>query len=255
MKTKDLEVKKKNTAQLKKEALGLGMDLFGVARIDELKKDFHAIDSSVLDGCSHAISMGVRLLKPVLDDIKDKPTPLYLHHYRQVNYLLDRSALFVSRTIQEEGYRALPIAASQVIDWENQRGHVSHKAVAIAAGNGWLGRNNLLVHPQYGAQVRLVTVLTNYPLLTNTPLKEGCGKCRACVAACPAGAIHDDQEQFNHRGCFETLRTFKTKANIGHYICGICVRVCSGTLDRSAPRKTRQSGSFIKLRRSKSDTP
>jgi epoxyqueuosine reductase len=253
MKTKDLETKKKNTAQLKKEALGLGMHLFGAADIEGLKKDFLFLNSAMAQDCTSAISMGVRLLQPVLDDIQDKPTPLYLHHYRQVNYLLDRAALLLSHRIQEEGYQSLPIAASQVIDWEKQSGHVSHKAIAAAAGLGWLGRNNLLVNPQYGSQVRLVTVLTDYPLITNAPLKSGCGTCRACIDACPAGAIKDDQAQFDHKGCFEALRGFKTKANIGHYICGICVKACSGPANPSTSRKPRQTRSFMTLRKTQSE--
>ena len=56
-----------------------------------------------------------------------------------------------------------------------------------------------------------------------------------------ARAIKEDQAQFDHKGCFETLRGFKTKANIGHYICGICVRACSRPADHSQPRKSRQS--------------
>jgi epoxyqueuosine reductase len=255
MKAKDQEIKKNNAEQLQQEAKSLGMDLFGVASIEDLKKGFMHIDSSVVKGFNAAVSMGVRLLKPVLDDIKDKPTPLYLHHYRQVNYLLDRAALSVSRKIQDGGYQALPIAASQVIDWENQKGHVSHKAIAVAAGHGWIGRNNLLIHPHYGAQVRLVSVLTDYPLMTNAPLKESCGKCRVCISVCPAHAIHEDLAQFNHKGCFEMLRGFKTKANIGHYICGICVKACSGPQNRSTPRKPRQVGNFLKQRSNKSESP
>jgi epoxyqueuosine reductase len=252
MKTKDLDTKKKNTAQLKKEALGQGMNFFGVAETAGLKKDFRFLNSSLAEDCTSAISMGVSLLQPVLDDIQDKPTPLYLHHYRQINYLLDRAALLISHRIQEDGYQALPIAASQVIDWENQSGHVSHKAIAVAAGHGWLGRNNLLVHPQYGSQVRLVTVLTDYPLVLNAVLKGGCGTCRACIDSCPAGAIKEEQSQFDHKGCFETLRGFKTKANIGHYICGICVKACSRPAERSLPRsKPRQARSFMTLRNAK----
>jgi epoxyqueuosine reductase QueG len=253
MKTKDLETKKKNTAQLKKEASSLGMDLFGVADITGLKKDFRYLNSTTMENLNSAVSLGVRLLQPVLEDIQNQPTPLYLHHYRQVNYLLDRAALLLSQRIQEDGYLALPIAASQVIDWEKQCGHVSHKAIAIAAGQGWLGRNNLLVHPQYGAQVRLVTVLTNYPLTANAPLKHSCETCRVCIDVCPARAIKDDQAQFDHKGCFETLRGFKTKANIGHYICGICVKACNGSADPSMPRKPRNARSFITLRNTKSD--
>jgi epoxyqueuosine reductase QueG len=153
--------------------------------------------------------------------------------------------------IQQEGFQALPIAASQVIDWEGQKGHVSHKAIAIAAGHGWIGRNNLLVNPLYGSQVRLVTVLTDYPLLTNEPVKANCGTCTLCITVCPARAIHEDRTEFDHRGCFEKLRTFKNSGNIGHYICGICIKACTGPVEQAQERKSRQGKNFIPLKNSK----
>jgi epoxyqueuosine reductase QueG len=228
MKNRETEIRTKKTLQLKKRALSLGMDFFGVAPIKKLRQHFFQINSAAIEDCYHVLSMGVRISEAVLDDIQDKPTPLYLHHYRQCNYLLDRTAFSVAQMIQNDGYRAIPIAASQIVDWENQRAHVSHKAVAVEAGHGWLGRNNLLIHPTFGSQVRLVSIVTNAPLLNNKPLKETCGDCRACISVCPARAITDDQKQFNHAGCFEMLRFFKNKINIGHYICGICVRACNG---------------------------
>lgn len=248
MKAKESEIKKKNTARVKKEAHGLGIDLFGVADISDLKKHFLQLDRKVIDDCRYGISLGVRLLKPVMDDIHDHPTPLYLHHYRQINYLLDRAALSIARTIQQEGFQALPIAASQVIDWEGQKGHVSHKAIGIAAGHGWIGRNNLLIHPLYGSQVRLVTVLTDYPLVINGPIKGSCGTCTLCIAVCPAHAIHEDRTEFDHRGCFEKLRSFKNSGNIGHYICGICIRACTGLADRPQARKSRQEKNSTALK-------
>lgn len=251
MKAKESENKKKNTAQLKKEAQSLGIDLFGVADISDLKKYFLQLDRKVLDDCRYGISLGVRLLKPVMDDIHDHPTPLYLHHYRQINYLLDRAALTIARMIQQQGFQALPIAASQVIDWEGQKGHVSHKAIAIAAGHGWIGRNNLLVHPLYGSQVRLVTVLTDYPLVSNGPDKGSCGNCTLCIAVCPAHAIREDRTEFDHRVCFEKLRSFKNAGNIGHYICGICIRACSGPVDQAQASKSRQEKNSIALKNSK----
>lgn len=237
MKIKDAAHKKANTEGLKRESRQLGIDLFGVADISDLKKHFLQLDQKIVHALSYGISLGVRLLKPILNDIQDRPTLLYLHHYRQVNYLLDRAALSLARTIQEKGFTALPIAASQVIDWEGQKGHVSHKAIALAAGLGWMGRNNLLVHPLYGAQVRLLTVLTDYPLIANEPLKGNCGSCRQCIAVCPAQAIKEDVTAFDHRKCFEMLRGFKNSGNIGHYICGICVKACGGTGNKAQPYK------------------
>ena len=175
-----------------------------------------------------AISLGKGLNDPVLDDIVDHPTPLYFHHYRQTNAFLDRGALLLADHIQKMGFAALPIAASQIIDWDGQRAHVSHKHIGRAAGLGWFGRNNLLVSPELGSRVRLVTVLTDMPLATDKPLDDGCLTCRACIATCPAGAIKERRDDFDHKGCFEKLREFQKLRLVSQFICGVCVKACKG---------------------------
>jgi epoxyqueuosine reductase QueG len=122
----------------------------------------------------------------------------------------------------------LAIAASQIVDWANQRAHVSHKHVGRAAGLGWFGRNNLLVNPELGSRFRLVTVLTDMPLEPDVPLDRDCRTCRACADACPAGAIKATREEFDHKACYETLKDFRAKGYTTQFICGICVRDCRG---------------------------
>lgn len=222
-------MKEDNYNQLKDIALAEGMSLFGVAKFnDNLRQKVIGISPEIIGNLSFAISLGFTLSDSVIEDIKDHPTQLYLHHYRQVNYLLDRVAVLLSNFIQKKGYQALPIPASQVIDWEHQRGHLSHKLIASEAGLGWMGRNNLLVTAKWGARVRLVTILTDFPLLTNEKLKVDCGNCYRCLEVCPAGAIGEKREDFNHLACFEQLKKFRKECNIGHYICGICVKACRG---------------------------
>ena len=216
-----------NTRDLKAFAQGLGFDLFGVADTTALKADF-LLEPETRDRFGLAVSLGKRLSDAVLDDVNDHPTPIYFHHYRQMNYFLDRGALIVADEIQKRGHRALAIAASQIIDWEKQRAHVSHKHVGRAAGLGWFGRNNLLVNPELGAHFRLVTILTDMPLEPGAPLDRDCGACRACAAACPAGAIKETREAFDHQACFETLKDFRKKGYTTQFICGICVRDCRG---------------------------
>ncbi|MCS7258445.1 MAG: hypothetical protein NZ601_03640, partial [candidate division WOR-3 bacterium] len=126
-------------------------------------------------------------------------------------------------------YMALPIPASQIVNWQTQQAHLSHKRIAIQAGLGWLGRNNLVVTKDYGAQVRLVTILTNINFTSEAfrkPLPFNCGDCKKCLAACPAGAIRMDPLEFDHFKCFEKLKEFQRKGYVGQYICGICVKVC-----------------------------
>ena len=216
-----------NYLELRTFALDLGFDSFGVADVTGMRGDF-LIESETRDRFRLAVSLGKRLSNAVLDDLRDHPTQIYFHHYRQMNFFLDRGALLVADHIQKMGFRSLAIAASQILDWEKQRAHLSHKHVARAAGLGWFGRNNLLVNPELGARFRLVTVLADMPLEPDAPLDRDCGFCRACAAACPAGAIKDTREAFDHRACFEKLKEFRKKGYTTQFICGLCVRDCRG---------------------------
>jgi epoxyqueuosine reductase len=209
-----------------------GASLFGSCHVAELRPDFHLEEHEIM-GLDFAVSIGIRLSRAVLDGIIDAPTLNYKWHYRQANIQLDKMAFLLSLKIQELGFRALPIAASQLINWRRQIGHLSHRHVAVAAGLGWLGRNNLLVHPEYGSQIRLVTILTSMPLPTTQPMEFSCGDCYACVEACPAEAIGETAADFNFQKCFELLDYFAKKKNFNLHICGVCVRACPGSCGRS----------------------
>jgi epoxyqueuosine reductase QueG len=91
-----------------------------------------------------------------------------------------------------------------------------------------MGRNNLLVNYELGSRFRLVTILTDMPLEVNEPLERDCGECRKCLSVCPAEAIRERREDFDHWKCFEKLREFHKLPNIGQHICGICVKACPG---------------------------
>ncbi len=214
--------------QLRELAAREGAPHFGVADVAPLRDSFNEMAPEAIDGLDRAVCVGYHLSDRVLEDVKDRPTHLYYFHYRRVNLLLDDLTLKLTASIQGEGYEALPIPASQVIDWDNQTAHVSHKHVAVEAGLGWIGRNNLLVTPDHGSRVRLGTVLTDMPLPTDSPLEEDCGECRACIDDCPADAIKEDPADFEHIACYEKIREMIKEVNIGQNVCGICIRACRG---------------------------
>ena len=218
---------KQNYERLERFALDQGLSLFGVAEVTSIREEF-SLPEKVKSKFDWGLSFGKRLIDSVLEDIKDRPTPLYFHHYRQLNFFLDRAAFLISSFIQEQGFQALLIPASQIIDWEKQKAHLSHKKVGSLAGLGFIGRNNLLVNPEFGAKFRLVTVLTDMPLEADKPLEVDCGKCRSCLKPCPAQAIGERREDFDHWACFEKLKEFKNKGLVGQHICGVCVKACSG---------------------------
>ncbi len=217
----------KEYAGLKEFALFWGADLFGVADISG-SEEIYGESPSIKIRLPRAVCLGAALSSAVLGEIERHPTKLYFHHYRSVNILLDQLSLRICRYLENKGRRAVPIPASQIVDWEKQRGHLSHKSVAAAAGLGWIGRNNLLVTKKFGSRVRLATVLTDMLLPVDGPGGEGCGSCRACVSLCPAGAIKESPAEFDHIKCFEKLKEFQKARLADQYICGICVRHCKG---------------------------
>jgi epoxyqueuosine reductase QueG len=228
--------RKENYQKLKKFALDQGLSLFGVADVTSIRDEF-LLDKKLREKFDRGISLGKRLIDSVIEDIVDRPTSLYFHHYRQLNFFLDRAAFLLSSFIQELGFRTLPIPASQVIDWEKQKGHLSHKKVGQLAGLGWIGRSGLLVNPEFGARFRLVTVLTDMPLETDEPLEGDCGSCRECLAPCPAQAIKEKKEDLDFMACFEKLKEFRKKGIVGQYICGVCVKACSGSGSKRAEER------------------
>ena len=220
--------KNKNYLELKKFSQGQGADLFGVADISDIKKDF-LLSQKLLEKLDKAVCLGVRLSESILEEIENAPTRLYFHHYRTVNALLDQIALKTVNYIQKKDYFALPIPASQILDWQNQKAHLSHKKIGYLAGLGWIGRNNLLVNQTFGSQFRLVSILTDMPLRIDKPVRKDCGDCRFCVKICPSGAIKDKPSEFDHIKCFEKLKEFQKQRLVDQYICGICVKACKGS--------------------------
>ncbi len=205
-----------------------GAVAFGITRLTALRTDDFLLPAATIERMPTAVSIALPLLPAVLTTLDRAPNALYEHHYRQTNFALDRLALDLCRWLDSQNAQALAIPASQIVDWEGQRGHLSHKRVAIAAGLGWLGRNNLVVTTHHGAQVRLVTVLTDLEMDTDQPLDQDCGSCRQCISACPCRAIGDTPAEFRHHACFAQLREFQRRRLTNQYICGLCVAVCSG---------------------------
>lgn len=184
----------------------------------------------------YAITFGVRLSDAIIDEIGDKPTFTYFNHYRSVNALIDQIALRLVLYIEQNGYRAYSIAASQSIPTAAvpYSGVFPHKTGAVMAGMGWIGKNGLFIHKEYGPRVRLGTVLTDCKLPVGDFLSEStCSECNECVNACPAIALTGNswrpgvvrEDIVDAKACSEYMnRKFK---HIGRgSVCGICIKVC-----------------------------
>jgi epoxyqueuosine reductase QueG len=220
---------------LKETARNLGADLVGIADVAYLK-EVDTEPADLLSRYTRAVSIAVKLPNDVFEQLVDRPTPLYSQVYLNANALLDQIALRLSAYIEQHGFTAMPIPASQPLDMTEFRSHLSAKAVANAAGLGWQGKSLLIVTPEFGPRVRLVTVLTDMPLAADRPLKNRCGSCTACTKACVAQAIRNVSTTFHYasreealdfRKCADKLvGEFKLLPGVDKPICGICIKVC-----------------------------
>lgn len=66
---------------------------------------------------------------------------------------------------------------------------VMDKAWAVRSGIGWLGKHSNVITQDYGSWVFLGEILLNLELDYDEPAADHCGSCRACIDACPTGAI------------------------------------------------------------------
>lgn len=220
-----MENNRKRYDYIRTKAMEYGADLFGVADITHRKEHISIDPPEVISNFNRAVSLGVHLSDALLETIIDHPNKLYQRHYKMANMFLDQLAIRIGNLIQNMGYGYLPIPASQIIDWDLQIAHLSHRAVAFHAGLGWRGRSSLLINPRYGARVRYVTLLTDMDLPADSPVNTDCGNCRACMNACPAGAI--TEEGYDMEKCHKMLEHF-AKTLHSSLICGVCVKACRG---------------------------
>lgn len=220
---------------VKEHARAYGADLVGIADL-KLLAGIDTQPADLLTPYSYAVSMAVKLPNAIFEQLEDQPTPIYAQVYQNANTLLDQIALRLSSFIEKQGGRALPIPASQPLDMTEFSSHLSAKAVANVAGLGWQGKSLLIITPQYGPRVRLVTVLTDLSLKPDQPLDNRCGDCSCCTEACVAQAIRnvstefhyaDREEALDFRKCADKLTgEFMKLPLVEKPVCGICIKAC-----------------------------
>lgn len=212
--------------KLKQLALDLGADLVGFCRLPN--PPIQTLPDNV-----YAVSIAVKLSDAVLKTIDGAPSFVYFQHYRTANALLDQIAFRVSREIEKAGFSALPVAASQSLGKNNPYcGILPHKTAAVLSGLGFVGKSGLFLSEKYGSKVRLATVITDMPLVNERPaIENGCGDCRICQNACPAGAIYgtppttDGERNFDPEKCSRYMKEHFQDIGRGS-VCGVCIKVC-----------------------------
>jgi epoxyqueuosine reductase len=216
-----------------------GADFVGVADLSLAHDPILEQGGPVIAAYPKAISVGIGLLHNIVDQLPNRATrsvalSYQYHSYDLINQRLDLLSSQLSRFLQRQGYRSLPIPASRRVDDERICAAFSHKMAANLSGLGWIGKSCLLVTPEMGPRVRWATVLTDAPLkTTGKRMQERCGNCNQCVEICPVLAFTGEpfrpseprEKRYDAGKCERYFAEMRAKdAEMG--VCGLCLYVC-----------------------------
>jgi len=180
------------------------------------------------------IVLGFPINLPVLETT---PSIHYHEMYRTVNSLLDQQGYLLSTFLNGRGHPSMWIPRDGYGSLEELKqdptAFFSHRHAALLAGMGTFGINNMLLTPEYGPRVRLVSVFTS-ALIPPDPLmtEQLCIRCMRCVRECPMNALEegDYPSSLTRKDrCTEWSEKLR-KMSISP--CGICIKVCPVGKDR-----------------------
>ena len=165
----------------------MDMNEIWTQHIKDKGADFvHFVDISMLpidtiEKYTCAILFGKAISKEYIHALKagQKPrTKEVINTERKMNVLAEK----VAGRLEAEGYNSVA---------KLKFGVLPHKTVALRAGLGFIGKNNLLVTDRYGCAVMLGKVLTTAPFMTmsEVPKESQCGDCSVCVDVCSSKSL------------------------------------------------------------------
>lgn len=152
-------------------------------------------------GFPNAVLFGIALSPAYISEVTN--TPDYVearvknnYDFADDEYLLTENKThelsdWLSAYLSGKGYKVYSqsdenLLATDGFDGVSKKTLLPHKTIALMAGIGWIGKNNLLVTREYGSGLCLGTVLTDIPLRTvlQSPLHSLCRNCTVCENVC-----------------------------------------------------------------------
>jgi epoxyqueuosine reductase len=182
---KDLSLEE-NTAMVKKAASFFGANLVGIAEIDQKWLYTHNRGGeyyNIPEAFNRVIVMGIEM---DYDAITTSPT-------------------FTSSAATGLGYSMMAFVEAELASFIQRFGYNAMTCgndigmsvpMAIDAGLGQYGRHGLLITKAYGPRIRIAKVLTDMPLIADSPDQEFCKAvikfcetCEKCAHNCPSQSI------------------------------------------------------------------
>jgi epoxyqueuosine reductase QueG len=217
---------------IKQIIYNLGADICGIASIDrfnESPEGFNPIDT--LPECKSVIVFGKKFLKGTLDC---KNTIPYTIVRNLLSTTLDIMSVDFCNIMETEKIIAVPTGTIDPTVYDKKtnrfRNIVSVKHSAVLAGLGYIGKNTLLITPEYGNMVWLTAVLVDIELEADKIINKNCpDNCFLCIEACPVNALKKDNLEMDQLKCFNYA--FSVNEGEGFYFkCNKCRTVCPNCL-------------------------
>lgn len=126
-----------------------------------------------------------------------------IHGYNVLNTLLNQAAFRVAKYLEKHDHVGLPIPASPPAAYQRLEGVFSNRHAAVAAGLGTFGWQSILLTPEFGPRIRLVSVITTAEIAGDPLIEEALcpgESCMVCVRVCPVKAIPEQSGVALHIG-------------------------------------------------------
>jgi len=205
------------TYRVEKYAKKIGIDIIGFASPElftrYLKK--HRPDT-YLKEAKTVIIIGLHLYDITLDAWNNYPSNK--KSFQFADSILARFCYKIANFLLENNYNSVVVSYAPGLYL---------KDASVLAGIGPIGKNNLLITPQYGPQVRLRAIVTAAPLICGNPVTENeyCENCDMCIQSCPANALSNGEYQ--KEACYEySTSNFKNLSKYTVIWCNECIESC-----------------------------
>lgn len=231
-----------NSSDVKYKFYELGADLCGIAGVDRFSNapaGFHPTD--VLPGCKSVIVFAVRFLAGTLACSSTVP---YTIVRNILSDRMDKMAVNFCTDLEKEGILAVPTGTIGPTMYDKSterfRNIISAKHAAELAGLGRIGKNTLLITPEFGNMVWLSVILTEAELEEDELMEENfCNDCDLCVSACPVQAVGEPMMKqtvcWDYAFGGEDGGDWKIKCHSCRDVCPFCL----GRLNKNMKRSER----------------
>lgn len=192
------------TAQIKKLAYELGADLVGVGNIERWAKAPLLMSPIGLMPTGKAVLVcGIHHTDGMIE-MGGENTPHELGTYSYQGFMnshLDYLSYTLARKLEDCGFRAVPITASNIWRYRPYKTlnstfapDMSNIYASVATGLTEMGYSGIAMSPEFGPRNRFVSIVTDAPLVPD-PLLPGntlCDHCGQCIDKCATDAFRKE---------------------------------------------------------------